>query len=84
MTQKLEWTDTRKNWEDVKPGWYEYQIALPEIETQASFVKWYADILEWIYEYIPNCEQHCRWMFDDKFHIKFRYERDYLYFALRW
>lgn len=84
MTQKLEWTDNSKNWSDVKPGWYEHKINLPEITSHSAFINWYADIIDWIYANVPNCERHCRWIFDDKFCIKFRYERDYLLFALRW
>lgn len=85
MRQKLEWSDPKKDWPNIKPGWHEYKIALPEIVTQADFVNWYADIIEWVYNNIQNCEQHCRWAFEEnKFCIKFRYERDYLHFALRW
>jgi hypothetical protein len=85
MTQKLEWTDHDKDWVDIKPGWHEHKINLPEILTQPDFVNWYSDKLDWLYKNVDNCEQHCRWMFDDgKFCIKFRYERDYLLCVLRW
>ena len=82
--KQLEWSDYNKEWANIKPGWYEHTIGLPTIVTNADFVTWYADILDWLYDSIDNCEQHCRWTFDDKFRVKFRYERDYVLCALRW
>lgn len=85
VIKKLEWGDFKKKWCDIKPGWHQYKIDPPESIAYASFVNWYADIIDWIYYNIPNCERHCRWAFEDcKFCIKFRYDRDYLFFALRW
>ncbi len=87
--KKLEWSEHDKEWHDkewanIKPGWHEHVISLPVIITHSDFVSWYADILDWLYDNIDNCERHCRWTFDDKFRVKFRYERDYLLCVLRW
>jgi len=83
--KKTEWYENNKEWADVKPGWYQHTIPLPELSKHSDFVTWYGDILDWVYDSIPNCERHCRWAFDENlFCIKFRYERDYLLCVLRW
>jgi hypothetical protein len=65
-------------------GNVDYYVKIPDKNAYYSMDKWYSDVLEWLYDNIDNCERHCRWIFDDKFRVKFRYERDYLLCALRW
>lgn len=72
-----------KGWEYTNPGWYEYTIK-GQFDTN-SFEEKYMDIVKWLYESIDNCERHARWTLDlHIIHVKFRYEKDYSWFVLRW
>lgn len=66
-------------WEDTKPGWHEAEVNLN------GQINRYREITEWLYNSIDKCERHCRW-FQTTYGIKvkFRYERDYILFTLRW
>ena len=68
-------------WEVTKVGWYECRI---NAEREDSF-EHFSDIIEWLYEKIDKCERHSRWILTHtEMCFKFRYERDYLLFMLRW
>jgi len=76
--------DFRRGWAETKPGWYLCSISL---ERQSTPPKELHEMLEWMHNNIDNCEAHARWctsiMFG-KFHVRFRYERDFIMFTLRW
>ena len=67
-----------------KPGWHEYSI---ERKTLSS-TKWiahYCDIVSWIEESIDMPLRHARWIIHPENALfRFRYERNYLQFVLRW
>jgi len=47
----------------------------------------YRDMLQWLYSTIDNCEKHAKWTISESGYdvtFKFRYERDYTLFTLRW
>lgn len=74
--------DRKKGWELTKPGWHELQLYVAE---PAETITKHLDILKWIYDNIGKCEYHCRWMYNGNYlHYKFRYEKDYLWFKIRW
>lgn len=72
-------------WEENKPGWHTHSIIL------VGNI-WYVrciEMINWLYDNIDKCERHARWyrvyrVSDGEFNVKFRYERDYIFFALRW
>jgi hypothetical protein len=42
-------------------------------------------MINWLYANIDKPERHARWkIVDDTMQFKFRYERDYIMFTLRW
>lgn len=64
--------------ENIK--WYQRVILLEDFES-------WTDIINWIYNNIENPERHSRWYFDEherQLYVKFRKERDFMWFALRW
>lgn len=78
------WYDGEKGWELTNPGWYEKTIDVSN-STDTDGLEKYMEIVEWIYAKLDNCEKHCRW----KHHghvllFRFRYERDFTWFNLRW
>lgn len=75
--------DFRRGWVDTKPGWHECSVDIPEnFEKRKETC---TEVIRWVYKNIDNCEVHARWiiMFG-RFSFKFRYERDYNWFVLRW
>ena len=72
-----------KKWEECKIGWHEYRIPLHNsISKELDYME---SIIDWVYNNIDKCERHARWAATDgSFNFKFRYERDYLMFVLRW
>lgn len=71
-----------KGWERTKPGWYYFSLTCSSMEHIDA-------LLEWIYQQLDNCQRHCRWytVRDGRkynFAIKFRHERDYIWFRLAW
>lgn len=74
--------DRKNGWEHTKPGWYEVNVY---IHDPRETVTRHTEMLAWIYDNIGKCEHHCRWQYDGNYlNFKFRYERDYLWFKLRW
>lgn len=82
MGIKHSWYDTHKGWEETNPGWYEKEIYIAE---PSETITRYVEILEWMYENLDKCERHCRWRYNGNYlNFKFRYERQYTWFNLRW
>ena len=83
ITKVHSYYDTTAGWEDDHPGWYECSLTVNNAEQHLSMVKW-------MYDNLDNIERHCRWCLflpvkgigNSKF--RFRYERDYIFFKLRW
>lgn len=82
MAIKSNWYHHKRGWDQTNPGWYEKVIYIadpPETITR------YYEILKWMYEKLDNCEKHCRWKYNGNYlHFKFRYERHFTWFNLRW
>ena len=66
-------------WDNTKPGWYICNV-------EVKYLDKYLEIIDWLYANIGKCERHCRWAAINNFaaSVKFRYERDYIMFTLRW
>lgn len=74
----IHWVDNEK------PGWYQYRIerTLPQAY---EWLDYYDKIVQWIYENVDMPYRHARWMIDaEHSRFRFRYERNYLQFLLRW
>lgn len=70
---------------DTKPGWYMYTCTATPGKYN-DFIDRYHDIIEWLYTTFEKCERHIVWSItgDDVIFVKFRYEKDYMLFLLRW
>ena len=66
-------------WEHTQPGWYECSVRAENIDK-------YDEMTQWILNNIGKYKRHCRWCVTDVnvVSFKFRYERDYILFTLRW
>ena len=66
-------------WEHTQPGWYECSI-------RAEHIDKYIEMTDWLVNNIDKYKRHCRWSVTDTniVSFKFRYERDYIMFTLRW
>lgn len=66
-------------WEHTKPGWYECKV-------RAEHIDKYDKMTKWLESNIGKYKRHCRWCVTDTniVSFKFRYERDYILFTLRW
>lgn len=71
--------DTAVGWHNTKPGWHECTINVKHYDI-------YLEIIDWLYDNIGKCERHCRWAVTEieTVSFKFRYEKDYIMFTLRW
>lgn len=80
---ELDWYDLRgAGWKGTQPGWYEHIIVFNNIHDGDTV---HENIVYWLYDTIDKPERHARWArFPGSMKIKFRYERDYLLFLLRW
>jgi len=82
ITQSMNRYDRVRGWQGTNPGWYEVVI---HIEDPHETVIRYTETLNWLEENIHGYLKHCRWMYAGNYlKYKFRYERDYLWFKLRW
>lgn len=78
MTIVDHYYDYERGWENTNNGWYE--VILQNLTRHKHRL-----VVEWLYEKIDKCERHTRWVrFDECSKFKFRYERDYILFTLRW
>lgn len=67
-----------------RPGWYEFRIDR-EQEFSYDWMNHYESIVLWIQSNVEMPERHARWIIHPEHAtFKFRYERDYLRFVLRW
>jgi hypothetical protein len=74
--------DDYKSWDENMPGWYQYTVTVKEVEYCEEIHK---DIINWMYDNIGKCHRHTRWRRNfECIYVKFRYERDYILFMLRW
>lgn len=72
-----------RHWTDHK--WHEIKLSLDHISTLSEKYDYCNEILSWIIENIEGYQRHSRWdMTFEGIRVKFRYERDYLIFTLRW
>jgi len=68
-----------KNWENYKPSWY-----------SASFTvksdKQFEELMIWMQGNLPGHRKHTVWRLtgDRIFEIRFRHQKDYEWFVLRW
>ncbi len=70
--------DYDKGWDNTNPGWYTIIL-----ENTSPFK--HSEIVTWLYDNIDGTERHTRWIrFAESSGFKFRYERDYIMFTLRW
>lgn len=70
--------DPSRGWKHTNENWYTC-----DIENIGSFK--HLEIVKWLYESIDNPERHCRWIRNiNSSAFRFRYERDYILFTLRW
>ena len=92
-----EYYDFRRGWNDTKPGWYLCRITPVKLGSFYEPDSLYREIITWLYTTIDECERHVRWSNVDASYtpmgsieygntlcVKFRYERDYNWFAIRW
>ena len=79
-----------KTWNEDKPGWYLSSAKLSTGIIPAELVSEKAEeIICWLYKELDACEKHCRWRIEvqenDIFlRVKFRHEKDCVWFKLRW
>ena len=74
--------DRRKGWDGTSPGWFEVILYIAD---PAETVIRYTETLIWIEENIHGYHKHCRWFYAGNYlKYKFRHEKDYLWFKLRW
>jgi len=75
----LEHYDLSRGWENTKPGWHEVSVNIH------GSIKKYAEVINWLKEHIDKHERHCRWVYQgDTMDVKFRYQKDYVWFNLTW
>lgn len=80
--QVTSYFDIVKGWEGTNPGWYEVIL---HVEDPPETVNRFTQTIEWMKENIQGYKKHCRWYYAGNYlKYKFRYERDYLWFKLRW
>ena len=79
-------------WEHTQPGWYECSVRTEDIDkydessVEVKRIDKYLELIDWLYSNIGKCERHSRWRTtsDNTVSVKFRYEKDYIMFTLRW
>jgi hypothetical protein len=71
--------------ENKQTGWYQYDYPNDKTLYSYNFIRKYCDIVYWIQENIPMHYRHTRWTADEeRIRVRFRYERDFIMFTLRW
>ncbi|NDB84163.1 MAG: hypothetical protein EB127_15805 [Alphaproteobacteria bacterium] len=68
-----------RDWVDINPNWFTARI---RVESHIKF----EELLIWMNANIQGHKKHTIWRLTDGgyFEIRFRYERDYEWFVLRW
>jgi hypothetical protein len=79
MAMIIEHYDYAVGWENTKPGWHECTVRAKRFDK-------INEIIKWLEINVGKYERHCRWGVtdDDTISFKFRYEKDYIMFTLRW
>jgi hypothetical protein len=76
--EHYDWT---RGWDDDHPYWYQHEV-LAQNQTELDLL--HKEVVLWLYKNIDNPERHCRWYRHVLgISVKFRYERDYVWFKLR-
>lgn len=71
-------------WSDHEK-WHEYILGIPESITYFELTKLWEEVYNWIVTNVSGYKKHARWSMKPYYiKVKFRYERDYLMFVLRW
>ena len=67
------------DWDNYKPNWYGARI---RVESPKKF----EELMRWMQDNLQGHRKHTVWKLtdDSDFIIRFRYERDYILFTLRW
>lgn len=77
---RLHWYDWGRGWDETAVGWYHHSVFA---QTATDTDKLHREVVTWLYETIDAPEKHCRWVrIANEVSVKFRYERDYLWFKL--
>lgn len=67
-----------------KAGWYEWTITRHHTDASA-WINFYVGIVGWIYCHVDGYCKHARWILNPETAVfRFRYERDFLQFILKW
>ena len=68
-----------KDWENYKPDWFKARI---RVDNPTKF----EELMRWMQANLQGHRKHTVWRLTDGgyFEIRFRYERDYEWFVLRW
>jgi hypothetical protein len=63
-------------WDETNPNWYK----------ASAPTKHYEEIMKWLEQNNSKFQRHTRWVIasSDETKFKFRYEKDYIMFTLRW
>lgn len=74
-----------------KEHWYDNEIknwhySNIQKNNANDLIREYQEIVRWLFEKIDNPGRHARWRItkDNGIEVKFRYEKDYVLFKLRW
>lgn len=79
-----EYYDWTRGWEDDHPFWYCHNVNARDSQSQTDLDLLHKEVVTWLYENIDNPERHCRWTRQVlTISVKFRHERDYMWFKLR-
>lgn len=72
------------SYENDHPKWH--QVIIPNYGQDIVDFHDHCDtMLEWVYNKMDNAKRHCRWQItNEQFFIKFRYEKDYIWFKMVW
>lgn len=75
-----DWYDFDRGWENTNPKWFEHSVPITNILYADQLHK---EVLHWLFKKMDRCLRHARWIrLDNEIRVKFRYERDYLWFKL--
>ena len=73
--------DWVRGWEDDHPYWHIHDIVT---QSRTELDETHNEVVHWLYKNIDNPERHCRWTRQVlTISVKFRYERDCVWFKLR-
>lgn len=74
--------ESHDSWKRTKPGWYEIEIVTASYERCTEMIVW---LLTCIEKYSRHCQCYLQFKNSEyTLYVKFRYERDYIWFNLTW